>query len=98
SSDATRFAEVFQRCLRMLAISDCVASPAQQAERGGLHERLPGARFGAERAIALPRTLGEVDISFIRDASAMTAALMGPRCHVKAASLSRGCLGVGIMS
>src|SRR5215470_2083251 len=70
----------------MFAIPDRVVSPAQQAERDGLYEGLPCARFGAESAVALPGTLGEIDVSFIRDASAMTAALIGPHCHVKTAS------------
>src|SRR5262245_51275121 len=88
-SDATRFAEVFPRCLRMLVIPDRVVSPAQHAEGVGLNEHLPGARLGAEGAIALPGTLGEVDISFIGDASAMAAALVGPRCHVRQCPFAR---------
>src|SRR5258705_12288349 len=70
----------------MLAIPDRLVSPAQQAERAGLYEHLPRARVRTEGAIAFHGALAEVDISFIGDAFAMTAALIGPRRHVKTAS------------
>lgn len=45
----------------------------QQPERVGFNNGLPEPRLGTDRAIALARTLGQVDFTFEADTPAMTA-------------------------
>ena len=84
--DAAYFAEMkFERrfgltrrrplvfCLGLLASNQAIAASRDHGE--------PGPRLGAARAIALHRSLGEVDIGFKANRAAMAAARIGFQGH-----------------
>src|SRR6266852_1492385 len=76
--DAAAAAEVVADGVAAELVSRQSVLSLQQPERPGFDDRFPEPRLGADRAVALARTLGQVDVGFETDRAAVTASCICP--------------------